>query len=320
MRIPYNRFSLIIEPEEEILLPPYKGSTFRGAFGVAFKRVVCALRKEDCTECLLGSRCIYFQVFEARAEGENPLGRVKTIPKPFVIAPPDGEKTLFIQGENLEFTLTLIGRATEYIPYFIYTFQELGRMGIGRKRGRYILTEVIDLDSNTTIYNHDRKVLEAVERKTIDLSKAIEDFINPVDDYDDTELTFQAITPIRIKYGRHYTVELDFHILTRQLLRRLFLLWYFHGDYEPGYYETIKEYHKNAIRLAEGVKTKESTLYWYDWERYSNRQKSRMKLGGLVGSVTYSGNVAPFIPFLKAGEIFHIGKNTTFGLGKYIIS
>ncbi|NOY65722.1 MAG: CRISPR system precrRNA processing endoribonuclease RAMP protein Cas6 [Nitrospirae bacterium] len=319
MRIPYNRFSLILQAEEEITLPAYKGATLRGAFGVAFKRIVCALRKEDCSECLLSGRCIYFQIFEARAEGENPLGRVKTIPKPFVIDPPDDEKNLFVQGEALKFTLTLIGKATEYIPYFIYTFDELGRMGIGRKRGRYILREVIDLDSNTTVYNHDRKILEAVERKTIDLSEAIEDFIHPAVKDNDTELTVRAVTPIRIKYGRHYTAELEFHILIRQLLRRLFLLWYFHGDYDSEYYETIREYHKNAIRLAEKVRTKKASLYWYDWERYSTRQKARMKLGGVLGSVTYAGPVEPFNAFLKAGEIFHVGKGTTFGLGKYIL-
>ncbi len=317
MKISYNRFSFILEPVEEILLPSYKGSTLRGAFGVAFKRVVCALRKEDCSECLLSGRCIYFQIFEARAEGENPLGRVKTIPKPFVIEPPDDEETLFMPGQNLKLNLILIGKATEYIPYFIYTFQELGRMGIGRKRGRYTLAEVVDLDSDATIYSHDRKVLEAVERKTIDLTGAVEEFIHPVDRNEDADLTVQAVTPIRIKYGRHYTAELEFHILIRQLLRRLLLLWYFHGAYDPGYYEAIKEYHKNAIRLAEKVRTRKASLYWHDWERYSNRQKRRMKLGGVLGSVTYSGGVTPFIPFLKAGEIFHIGKNTTFGLGKY---
>jgi len=33
---------------DDAVLPHYKGSTFRGVFGRALKRVVCALRKETC--------------------------------------------------------------------------------------------------------------------------------------------------------------------------------------------------------------------------------------------------------------------------------
>jgi hypothetical protein len=39
--------------ETEGLLPPYKGSAFRGVFGHALKRVVCAVRQPECRDCLL---------------------------------------------------------------------------------------------------------------------------------------------------------------------------------------------------------------------------------------------------------------------------
>ncbi|MCM8762553.1 MAG: CRISPR system precrRNA processing endoribonuclease RAMP protein Cas6 [Candidatus Omnitrophica bacterium] len=44
-----------------------------------------------------------------------------------------------------------------------------------------------------------------------------------------------------------------------------------------------------------------------------------MRLGGFTGTITYKGNLKEFLPFIKLGEIIHIGKNTSFGLGKYII-
>lgn len=31
---------------DKAILPPFKGSTFRGAFGIALKRVVCAVREQ----------------------------------------------------------------------------------------------------------------------------------------------------------------------------------------------------------------------------------------------------------------------------------
>jgi hypothetical protein len=42
-----------------------------------------------------------------------------------------------------------------------------------------------------------------------------------------------------------------------------------------------------------------------------------MKLGGLIGSVDYAGDLAVFIPFVALGAFLHVGKNSTFGLGKY---
>ena len=65
------------------------------------------------------------------------------------------------------------------------------------------------------------------------------------------------------------------------------------------------------------VETTETTLRWRDWTRYSSRQHRKMQLGGLVGSVTYAGDLAAFLPFVALGQLLHVGKNATFGLGKY---
>ena len=42
-----------------------------------------------------------------------------------------------------------------------------------------------------------------------------------------------------------------------------------------------------------------------------------MTLGGFMGSVTFKGDFGDFIPFLLLGEQVHVGKGTSFGLGKY---
>lgn len=45
-------------------LPAFKGSTFRGVFGVALKKVVCALKHQECPACLLRGQCLYARIFE----------------------------------------------------------------------------------------------------------------------------------------------------------------------------------------------------------------------------------------------------------------
>ena len=57
---------------------------------------------------------------------------------------------------------------------------------------------------------------------------------------------------------------------------------------------------------------------WRDWTRYSTRQRAAMRMGGLVGRVELEGRaLAPFWPWLQAGELVHAGKATSMGLGRY---
>jgi len=316
MHIPYQKFTLIIKALDELHLPYYKGSTFRGGFGNIFRRIVCALKRQDCSDCMLKSRCIYAYVFEtpppANASIMN-MHKYEKIPHPFVIEPPEVDSKLKIKGSEvyepgsiLNFNLILIGKAIDYLPYFIYTFDELGRVGIGKGRGRYRLQEV-RLDDNSLVYSEEDKLIRQSEISLI----GIPDFM-PSDKIE--SITLRFMTPIRIKYNRDLVVKPEFHILIRNLLRRLGLLYYFHcGNQEPSWN------HREIIEHAMNISITSSSLKWLDWERYSSRQDTRMRLGGIVGEITYTGNLEPFIPILEAGEILHAGKNTGFGLGRYEI-
>jgi CRISPR/Cas system endoribonuclease Cas6 (RAMP superfamily) len=42
-------------------------------------------------------------------------------------------------------------------------------------------------------------------------------------------------------------------------------------------------------------------------------------MGGFTGSITFGGDFGSFMQFLLLGEQVHVGKGTSFGLGKYEI-
>jgi len=44
-----------------------------------------------------------------------------------------------------------------------------------------------------------------------------------------------------------------------------------------------------------------------------------MKLGDFVGDIVFAGNLNEFLPYIKMCEFLNVGKNSTFGLGKYKI-
>jgi len=48
----------------------------------------------------------------------------------------DATKTCYEPGQAFDFTLTLLGKAVDFLPYFILAFREVAREGIGLSRAR----------------------------------------------------------------------------------------------------------------------------------------------------------------------------------------
>lgn len=137
------RFKFTLRPAVGLSLPPYKGATLRGGFGYAFKDLVCIKPDRQCKGCLVQDRCSYFQIFETPVPKDATIMRKYPFaPHPFVFTPPLTEQTEFTKDDELTFELTLIGRAVDYLPYFIYAFDELGRRGIGRAKSKFHLLRV----------------------------------------------------------------------------------------------------------------------------------------------------------------------------------
>ena len=308
------RFGVSLRPESALYLPGYKGAAFRGGFGHVFKNIACPTHDTDCIHRRLGNACVYSEVFETPVPSESTVMRkYPYAPHPFVLTPPIDRRAHFTAEHELKLELLLVGRAINWLAYFICTLEELGRRGVGPSRSRYRLVRVESLHtlgfpgngSGTTVY-------EGEVRKVVGTPHVLEGstFFEAVPEEPAATLMFE--TPARIVSVEHLATQLPFPTLIRALLRRLALLTYFHCG-QPVSPENLRE----LIGAAESVQVRDSTLRWRDWQRYSTRQKIHMKLGGLVGSVRYEGNISTFIPFLRAGELTHVGKATSFGLGKY---
>jgi CRISPR-associated endoribonuclease Cas6 len=330
MNIPFDRnilkafyFANLIfelEPIDEILLPPYKGSALRGSFGFAFKKAVCPLKENLCDSCLLRGRCVYSYIFDTPTPTNTKIMRKYTrAPHPFVIEPPEKAFFRYRPGEIFKFGLVLIGKAIEYLPYFIYSFHILGDMGLGKGRGRFFLKSVKALENPSSIRSPwDQEegmilIYEGISKRILDadIEMSWEKLLQHC--CPGNRITFDFITPARIKFEGHYILELEFHILLRSLLRRISTLYYFHCG------GAIDLNFKDLIERSKSVFVENKELRWYDWERYSGRQETRMKMGGFVGSITFRGDMEPFWPFLLLGEVIHVGKGTSFGLGQYRI-
>jgi hypothetical protein len=207
--------------------------------------------------------------------------------------------------------MILIGEAINLLPWIAFTFREIGkrRIGIRGARGQCQLDKVECLpaqgsDSSQTIYTAENEML------TDDgIILGLDDVMQGAPhDTDAIELEF--LTPTSIKVDGRWTSALTFEHLIRNLLRRIRFLSYFHCG------EDLDVDAPALIDAACAVKH-ESDFQWLRADRWSYRAESSIPMSGFIGRIRFSGELAPFLPFIYLGEYLHIGHHTAFGHGQY---
>ncbi len=301
------RYRIGLEAIEALDLPSYLGSTLRGAFGHVFRRIACLAPQGG--QCPAPEACPYHQVFEpAPPPDAAALSNLDDIPRPFVIGPAPAARRAYRAGDEVAFDLTLIGRAREFFPHFVVTLRELRALGRGRHPVALRRIEAVDPFGGppTPVYRDEDNVV-----RSHDVSVSLgtcEDLAPP-----SGPVTLRFLTYTRLKHEGDWVRHPEFHVVFRRLLGRLSSLALFHCGVR------LDLDFVDLIERAKAVRLVEDRTRWEDWTRYSSRQDRRMTLGGLVGEAVYEGPLDGLWPFLVFGQWTHVGKNATFGLGRYEI-
>lgn len=309
-KLPYQSYRVFAKAEENLVLPYFLGASIRGGLGYVLKKFVCIQKKQkDCKVCLIKHSCTYSFLFESAIikNDESELFSLKKgekIPQPWVIDFDLSAEKTFPKGTLFSFDFSLLGKGIEYLPYIIYSLERLGDVGIGRK-GKFKL-ESVYVDDNVIYRNG---TIENLKDKELIIS------LNTQNQKIIDEVSLNFITPIRIKHKNRLMTPQNFNIpvLLKALLRRLSLILYFYCDKQLIPREKIIE----LVELSENVAVISKNLHWIDLSRYSTRNRERIYLGGFIGNITLHKVPDSIIELLKIGEIIHIGKGTSFGLGKY---
>jgi len=309
--IQFTKLAFHLRAETPIHLPPFPGSVFRGGFGKALRQICCAMgRQQACEDCLLVSSCIYALVFETstRHVSESTY-KLQDYPRPFVIEPPYPVEREIRKSQSFICHLILFGPSIELLPYFILAFTRMGRSGLGRSRGKFRIDQV-----NTTAEFDNKVVFDGRSDQFVAMKeyRSLFSFCDKKETLDQIELNF--ITPTRIKFNNHLTKALTFELLMINVLRRITILF----NIATG--EKWEFDYQYLIQQATMIQCHAVSLHWLDWKRYSSRQKNAMQLDGFIGKMSFMGKLALFLPFLRMGEYLHVGKQSTFGLGKYEIT
>lgn len=286
---------------EGATLPTFKGSLLRGVLGHALKRTVCAVRVKVCEPCLLRPTCVYARIFEPKPDPEQRAGQVNR-PHPYVLDSSPMSREGYAAREAFHFELLLFGSLIDLLPYFIYAVEEMGRRGLGPKRQAFQLERVES--HGQTLYSPEIPQLPAT------LPTNMLTLEPHSDDECVRKLRLHLLTPLRTKSGGRLASTLDFSLLVQVALRRMRALWWEFEQQAP----PLEESRLHAAVCE--IETLRSSLHWQELWRYSSRQRSTQKLGGVCGTLEVAGELAPVLPLLRAAEVVHLGKETSFGLGK----
>lgn len=300
------------QAQTEIATPSFKGSMVRGALFGALRQEFCLdQRGRACSDAGVRQACPVCSVL-ATADEDSPRG--VEVARPCTVEPPLDGCTFYRPGGEFAFGLTLFGDARALLPYVVLGVQRMGEVGIGNRQrapGRFAVQriEVCDPFSGQAqeLYRQGERVVRGPE-----LAVTHDGIVAACARLGAPEaVTLDLLTPMRLVAGSALVKRITFPIFLRRLLRRLTDLTRTASGDHPGFD------HEALLRQAETVQVAEDRTRWVDVASYSSRQGRATPIGGLVGTITFRGDLGPFLPWLLWGSVTHVGKDATKGDGWY---
>lgn len=299
--IRYVKLHFTLKIIEDTVMPRYKASAIRGGMGEMLLRSNC-IRDRRCEYCDFESECIVRRTMYSKMEIQPEF--MSSGDSVGYVTECEDYREEFREGDELTFNLLLFGKSIVYFSQYLNALYALGVNGIGKDHSRFQIISVRNTMNKDLLKGND---INMAEYKVV----TIEDYVA----YRRRQIAKRRLigeikfrTPLTVKYRGEEIREFDIEPIYEAAKRRVYMLDCFEGidsdvmEHKPEMPKVIGEdHHKASMR------------------RYSNHQESAMMLHGIQGSLTLDEIPDEMLDVLLAGELMHIGKNTSFGFGRYRI-
>lgn len=283
-------------------LPSYLGSTWRGVIGQSLQRLVCPfIHSPRCPECSIKNHCPYFQLFEQNSS----VPGFSSVPRGYILFPKK------IKNKELCLEVTLFGSASRFLPALCRAILRAQKSGLGANRIQFSITRWAEIlpEGGINPLSFDLDYLEI--KGPFPLSIWLESMSSPKQRQ---EIVF--VTPMRLRQRGKYLSRMDWSFFFSTLARRLEMLNIFFNGHEPIGQDSWLQL-KETFSQAHVVRDE---LHWKDLQRYSNRQRRKVPLGGLVGKVVVENISSWWWRWWQVAALVHVGKGANMGLGKIVFS
>lgn len=309
LQIRYIKLHFTLVILEDGKLPKSKTSALRGGMGHALLTTNC-IRDEKCEVCDFSEDCLVQRMMYPKMEIRPEFMKTKDS-EGFVFECED-TREYFEAGDELDFTLMLIGRTIVYFNQYLQAFNYLGMLGLGVEHVRFQIAKVTNtlgetLVEGTSVYKERLTVMHVSDYIRY---RFYSGEIRRMLDEDGCRMVFQS--PLSLKFQGKMQEDFRPDALFAAIERRIYIL---------NCYEGISEEGENGERPAEEhIPIVEKVKAWpVKMKRYSGTQNSKVTFSGIRGWCDLRGLDESMLQLLLAGELLHIGKNTSFGFGKYTL-
>ena len=302
LQIRYVKLHFTVMFPQDSILPKSKASALRGGMGEMLLRANC-ISDRNCDNCDFYKECIVQRTMYSQFENKPDF--ITTGDSVGYVMECENYEEEFPAGSTLKFNLILFGKTIVYFNQYLQALFALGQNGIGKEHAVFMIQQVTNtrgqaiLDGNNVYMKYYQ-----VERLQDYVAYRMEQIANSM-------LPQKMIfhTPLTQKFGGEFLQEFEMRAITKAIQRRLYMLAAFEEiDAEEMYRMELNE----PEILAQEART-------IHVQRYSTRQDSKMYLKGIKGKIEIEEFEAELLPLFLAGELIHIGKNTSFGFGRYTI-
>ena len=302
LQIPYIKLHFDVVFIEDALLPQNKVSALRGGMGDMLMRTAC-VGDGVCVQCMFKPECIIHKTIYSQYD-RKPKFVTEEGGIGYVIECENYEQQ-FQKGTYLRFNLLLLGKTIAYFHLFLEAFKELGKAGLGSAQSKYEIVTVTN-SLNRIIYSNGKlemsqyqvlKIYDYVLYRQNQLASGVLE----------NKIVFK--TPVTLKYRGEYLQEFQMEPILIAASRRIFMLDNYIGV-DNDYYQ------KEEFCIPEIVCQNNTRI---KVRRFSQRKQSSMVLIGIKGYCVVEKLYPEILLLLLAGELTHIGKNTSFGFGRYRI-
>lgn len=314
-QIRYIKLHFTLQFPEDSILPKDKVSGLRGGMGEMLLRSNCVADRR-CSECGFDSECIVRRTMYSRFD--HSARSVNVGESIGYVLECENNETVFPAGSMLDFNLILFGKTIVYFNQYMQAFFALGRQGFGKECARFEIISVKnssleDILSGSSIYMENYQISLISDYVAYRMKQWAKK---------ENRNIIQFKSPLSIKYRGEMVETLSLEALLWAVVHRLYLLNCFEGNHlgdlqaEP--YLRTESNGERVMVFADSLPDmcQQNTMR-VGIRRYSTRQEQAMVFEGIKGKMQLSEIPEALLPILFAGELIHVGKNTSFGFGRY---
>lgn len=304
LQVRFVKLHFTIAFSESSTLPKDKVSALRGGMGEMLLSMNC-VRDRNCGVCDFEPECIVqrtlYSKFEKTPEfvtTDNSIGYILEC---------ENYKEYFKQGETLDFNLILFGKTIVNFYQFIQAFQAMGeQVGIGKYQAKFQILKIRNIEGQPVLQDG----LMCMDKFVIHSLYDYIMFRKYKMAMRKTENKIVFHTPLTLKSNHEYLQEFQMEAVINAVKRRIYMLDCYEGIVDGSIY---------ACESSEILEILHQDCRIMSISRYSSRKNQKMILRGIKGYVLLPKIPPDLMDLLLAGELIHIGKNTSFGFGRYRI-